>query len=130
VNQEIKDRWINALESGEYVQGVSALHTVSDDGVHHFCCLGVLSDLAYREGVVDRRVTSSTTGERFYLYGECSMMALPPKVAEWAGLRSINPQIGIDKYPAPGGIPTLLSYLNDHHRLPFANIAIVIKEHL
>lgn len=40
--QEVKDKWIEALQSGKYAQGTGALR--SEDG-EKFCCLGVLCDI-------------------------------------------------------------------------------------
>jgi hypothetical protein len=46
MNQEFKDKWLAALQSGEYVQGVGAL-SVDDKsiGLMTYCCLGVACDL-------------------------------------------------------------------------------------
>lgn len=41
MNAEIRDRWLAALRSGDYLQGTGSLRTVSDE----FCCLGVLVDV-------------------------------------------------------------------------------------
>lgn len=41
MNKELVDRWLEALESGEYKQGRGSLHPKGDT----FCCLGVLCDL-------------------------------------------------------------------------------------
>lgn len=41
MNQETKDAWIWALESGEYVQGFGA-YVQEIDGITHHCALGVL----------------------------------------------------------------------------------------
>lgn len=42
MEQELKDKWIAALRSGKYKQGVGLLH----DRNHRFCCLGVLCEVA------------------------------------------------------------------------------------
>jgi len=39
MKKEIADKWIAALRSGEYKQGMGALHDTSNDS---YCCLGVL----------------------------------------------------------------------------------------
>lgn len=44
MKEEVKEKWLHALRSGNYKQGVGRLRT--DD---EFCCLGVLCDL-YPEG--------------------------------------------------------------------------------
>jgi hypothetical protein len=45
MNKEIADKWIEALRSGEYEQGIASLQSGG-----RFCCLGVLCDLAIKEG--------------------------------------------------------------------------------
>lgn len=49
MNIEIRDEWADALESGEYEQGFGRLNF---DG--KFCCLGVLSELLVKRGVLQR----------------------------------------------------------------------------
>lgn len=44
MDPQLKARWIEALRSGNYVQGRSYLRTDCPDGRHH-CCLGVLAEL-------------------------------------------------------------------------------------
>jgi len=42
VNTELVRRWVTALESGEYKQGVGQLVQKTESGVgYEFCCLGV-----------------------------------------------------------------------------------------
>jgi hypothetical protein len=41
MNPEIKDKWLAALESGQYQQGKGVLRNASNE----YCCLGVLCDL-------------------------------------------------------------------------------------
>jgi hypothetical protein len=43
---ELKQKWIDALRSGKYQQGRSALRTKDD----RFCCLGVLCDIVDPSG--------------------------------------------------------------------------------
>jgi hypothetical protein len=47
---EIKQKWLNALRSGEYKQGIGALRKATEDenGKYddkEYCCLGVLCDI-------------------------------------------------------------------------------------
>lgn len=42
--QEIKDKWLEALKSGKYIQGFGALVAKEDDKTYH-CCLGVLGEI-------------------------------------------------------------------------------------
>lgn len=43
MKQELKDKWIAALRSGEYQQGRAQLY---DEATGAFCCLGVLCKVA------------------------------------------------------------------------------------
>ena len=41
MNKEVKEKWLEALRSGEYKQGRGALRNKDDE----YCCLGVLCDV-------------------------------------------------------------------------------------
>lgn len=96
MNREVGDRWLAALRSGDYVQGAGKLHQFElvdggDEGEerHRFCCLGVLCDLAYRDGAVTRTRTAHV-----FLYGDVGEGdVLPPEVRVWAGLRENDPVV-------------------------------------
>ena len=112
MNQDIKDKWINALRSGEYRQGTGALKN-SDA----FCCLGVLCDLHAKE-----------TGTRWVDYAEEGWLsdyldddlALPNEVIEWAGLKGQDPVICSD----------FISTYNDNKGYSFNRLADLIEKHL
>lgn len=97
MNQEVKTKWLAALRSGEYEQGREQLHYQSKSR-ESFCCLGVLCDLAFKEGVVTRHQYDDEVrygdvpdpyGDVPDPYGvrEGEANYLPPEVQEWAGLR-------------------------------------------
>lgn len=46
MDKKIKEAWLKALRSEKYAQGYGQLCRTGDDGVDHFCCLGVLIDIA------------------------------------------------------------------------------------
>ena len=46
MDPELKARWVAALRSGRYKQGIGALCYVGNSGERRFCCLGVLADIA------------------------------------------------------------------------------------
>ncbi len=48
MNQRIKEMWVKALKSDEYIQGQGALRKVMD-GITGHCCLGVLCDIHSKE---------------------------------------------------------------------------------
>ena len=73
MKEEIKNKWVKALRSGEYAQGTGCL---VEDG--RFCCLGVLCDI-------------SETNKREW----GSFAGLPHSVKDWAGMSSIFGHFGI-----------------------------------
>lgn len=114
---EIKAAWIAALRSGEYEQVASALR-VKD----RFCCLGVLCDLASKQGVgewldTDKAFIADT--------GDSKTDYLPYAIQEWAGLSDGDPLV-------VGGS---LAEHNDgtgsvEHAHTFTEIADLIEQHL
>lgn len=127
MNQEVKQAWLQALRSGEYKQGNGNLH--KGDA---FCCLGVLCDIAAKQGIgkwmyedepwpatfiettIDDDITNSDT-------------AVPTtSVLLWSGLSDPNPFVGEH---------TLAEY-NDGSKIydirahTFIEIAALIEEHL
>lgn len=83
MHEEIKNRWIENLESGEYPKGKGSLR---DNGT--YCCLGVLTDMYIREHddlvwIGDSvRYAKADVG----LDDEYENSLLPAKVREWAGI--------------------------------------------
>ncbi len=70
--------WVQALRSGEYVQGQRMLHNTVNDT---WCCLGVGCDLAHKNGVAVTR-TSEGGCELFN-----SRPSTPPdEVRKWLGI--------------------------------------------
>lgn len=113
---EIKAKWLEALRSGEFEQSTGALCEV-DGG---YCCLGVLSELAVREGVAEKWLREEDEGIYHFgkKKGDKSSEFLPVSVRKWAGLVSDNPAV-------PKGN---LAVLNDQH-VPFSEIADLIEQH-
>lgn len=123
MKQEIKERWLEALRSGEYEQGRRRLMN-EDNGT--FCCLGVLTDLYLKEvgspwgkerdpSVRVKHDPTISTDSEF----------LPKIVRKWAGLRdnNRNPIVYRD------GVRLTLSRLNDEG-YDFQVIADLIEEQL
>lgn len=69
--KEVRQLWVKALRSGEYKQGRTRLRT--KDG--KYCCLGVLTDLAVKNGVIPEFIGSG---------GACNLLL--DDVRQWAGL--------------------------------------------
>ena len=134
MNPEWKAKWLEALRSGEYEQAQGALKTADGE----FCCLGVLTDLCLKEGVVrgsweDLPALFSQSGE----YHDAVVTPLSAKAA--TGLPDSNPSV------VYGGVAETLAELNDGGEewensrgervgarapLTFAEIADIIEEHL
>lgn len=120
---DIKQKWIEALRSGEYVQGTGCLHN-ADNG--SFCCLGVLCDLADQEGII----TSFGSEEdhdglngNVYTY-DSEKFVLPKSVRDWAGIAQDNPLMST-------GMNLMdIAELNDHYRYNFERLAELIDDQL
>lgn len=89
MNQDIKAKWVEALRSGKYAQGMRCLRDASTDT---YCCLGVLCEIAVEEGVIDEPVFSPVCDA--YSYGDPDRRdayLLPPAVFRWSGLGCPSP---------------------------------------
>jgi hypothetical protein len=130
MNADVKKMWLDALRSGEYAQGRSTLRSPSG-----YCCLGVLCDLAVKNGVIpepqEHKNKNRESGISHYGYGQhedesghvmSHSAYLPEAVAVWAGTSRFG-----DRY-APNGEPWPLSLagLNDQGAT-FAEIADIIE---
>jgi hypothetical protein len=106
MNQEIKQRWIQALRSGEYEQG--------EGGLFHcgkFCCLGVLTDLYIKEHGFQWKQDSADLWSF-----EDERETLPQSVQDWSGIDAPDPMI----------CHSFATDLNDYHDASFEDIAVYI----
>jgi hypothetical protein len=87
MNQEIKQKWVAALRSGEYVQGLGALNISGK-----FCCLGVLCDLHAKETGNVWKGEDGVLLPKKKKYEEQTAV-LPKVVQRWAELPHNNPDI-------------------------------------
>lgn len=115
MDNNIKERWLSALRSGEYKQTKNILK--DDEG---FCCLGVLCDLAVKDGVIGpwyRRepVNDYTLFSRgFHGEGYYEDATLPVEVLDWAGLDDSNPMVDLGDFnPVPISDPNDNGYTFD-----------------
>ena len=91
MNKEIKERWITALESGEYIHGVNALKK-SSEGEIAYCCLGVLCDMYIKEtGTASWHEPNSSGICEFLNSGQEQGIGnsafLPDIVIGWSGMK-------------------------------------------
>jgi hypothetical protein len=136
MNQEIKEKWVNALRSGDYEQGQGALRNL--DG--QYCCLGVLCDLYDKHRMEDFGAESSWTVDTVSLNEYISVLdssevGVPAnEVVDWAGLPDNNPEVLVDLKDEVGGeayqceLP--IAELNDDQGLTFNELADIIEEQL
>lgn len=85
MNPEVKAAWLAALRSGEYAQTTQYLHRVSEDG-HSYCCLGVLCDIAVKQGL-DLSVNTTGVFDSIVQYNGTDGV-LPIAVMDWAGIQN------------------------------------------
>lgn len=115
MNQEIKNKWVAALRSGDYRQGKNALRK----GEYH-CCLGVLCEIAVAEGVVQQGIDHH--GDSLYGPDE-EYSFLPREVIKWSGFEVRNPYVEYE------GDTHSLAGLNDKGKT-FSEIADIIEAQL
>jgi hypothetical protein len=132
MKQEIKEKWVAALRSGEYEQTTAALHRLAPSGDPDsqrpqpgYCCLGVLCDLALKAGVITSRVQGALE-----VYDVEDDATLPRSVAEWADFQLAVPNFDyayrIGGYFDDQGVSHALTELNDGG-MSFAEIADIIE---
>jgi len=128
MKKEIADKWVAALRSGEYEQGTEALHAFETHLVHDrtrkrgFCCLGVLCEVAIKEGApVEKSISAYDSRTERYNGENC---VLPREVMDWSGIKS--PTGDIDMPADKDDI--CLTDINDTGKT-FAEIADIIEQH-
>lgn len=128
--QDIMLEWVVALRSGDYPQGVSALHSYDGDS---YCCLGVLCEVAVKAGVISPGLRFSNESSFSY---DGDRNTLPYSVIQWAGLTRNDPILPFE--PSPNAnwdmdydddLQPQVSCINmnDQMRLTFDQIADVIQ---
>lgn len=121
MNPTVKDKWLEALRSGEYEQGRDALYM---QGKH--CCLGVLCDVYAKEtgegSFAPPHIDSNPWTFECAVDGDDS--SLPAEVLHWSGLSDSS-----------GGrvkIGEKFDWLTGHNDsgIPFAQLADAIEAQL
>lgn len=116
MNTEIKQKWVAALRSGNYNQGVNTLRKGNN-----FCCLGVLCDVVDPKGWKESQLFKTS---KKYGYGINEVTStLPYEIMQFAGLTDRNPTLTFDDKDL------MVSQLNDKG-ITFEEIANLIEEQL
>lgn len=136
VNEDVKELWLNALRSGKYEQGTMKLAQELYDGTREYCCLGVLCDLAVKNGVCNVKWVHGTAyygTEEEFANEKASENTLPKSVQEWIGVNSDNIRVSkkINSFDDEDEFEdVMVSELNDEYGYSFDRIARLIKEQL
>jgi hypothetical protein len=142
MNPEIKERWLAALRSGDYIQGKSRLTTIFPDpgtgtSEERDCCLGVLCKVMEVPSQIMTSTRDADIQMRLYANGPApgiTKFYLPMLVQQAAGLEEnpVLPESVFNLFPALRnyGLDSrdtqTLADLNDVD-VPFALIADVIE---
>ena len=132
MKKKVKKKWLKALETGEVAgnpveQIRGQLRDDQTEGVLGLCCLGVLTELAVEDGVIEPGLLQSNGS---YTYTDKSKEegagvwfgVLPLDVRRWAGLTDTesDPKMGRRR----------ATVWNDTECKTFPEIAELVKEHL
>lgn len=112
-------RFIAALRSGDYQQGVGQLASRdTDKEPWRYCCLGVACEVAIQDGL------KLDVNERLYKkYYNNEGGVLPPVVRDWYGLPTADPYLILDNT----NIHTASAF-NDRYRRDFGDIADAFQQ--
>lgn len=110
---EIKQKWIDALRSGEYDQDAHELKTP-----HGYCCLGVLTDIYIKEQNLEWKRFDGDTEKEFTSYEFNGFEgSLCPEVIDWSSFPD-------------GKTEAILIEMNDDQRKTFDEIADYVEANL
>lgn len=127
---EVKTAWVTALRSGEYMQTSHVLTRAQES----YCCLGVLCDLAVKEGYGNWEPYDGDEGYQYEGPDGITDGGIPPdSITEWAfGTplvdRPFRVEVAIHDGDEAEGIH--LADLNDQHGYTFEMIADLIEEQM
>lgn len=127
---DVKQKWVSALRSGEWVQGFGELN----DGLGGYCCLGVLAEV----------LEPGVTQEGNQLNGMCSLREydednpshfinrnqLQALLAENRELKALADKYREAPALADGAVDESLMCLNDDGKYTFDQLADLIDHHL
>lgn len=116
MKEEVKQAWVEALESGEYEQGFGWLRQTVNGKTCH-CALGVLGDLAVKAGLAEW--LEGVPGTAFLRAGDSEeFCSLPDGLPDdWLPLEGDDAKVGEGVY---------VSGLNDNGT-SFAQIAALLR---
>lgn len=117
MDTRIAEKWVDALRSEKYQQGTGCLKQTKNQQ-DKFCCLGVLADIAIKEGL---KINVKQLYERT-IFGDRGDY-LPTEVQKWANMKTPS------GYFTKDNITNTLSYINDGGT-KFDEIATIIEDNI
>lgn len=108
-------KWVSALRSGKYEQGQEYLNSQNK-----FCCLGVLCEVAKKNGV-ELKIEVDEEDNTVSYNGSNGVLSKP--VMNWAGIQNI-----CGSYINSRNQEMTLTGLNDTQRMSFKQIANIIEK--
>jgi hypothetical protein len=118
VNKERVQLLVDALRSGEFVQGTGGLRQHYSNRPMTYCCLGVATDIALRHGLEVPEIgvgdPSDWSGQP---WGQ-PFQVMCPTVADWYGFKHGNPELVGER-----GVTSQAATWNDQRHANFATIA-------
>lgn len=137
VNRDRVQLLVDALESDEFGQCKGTLRLANADGKFTYCCLGVATEVALRNGLPEAVATQPGAG----LYDKSSPTSvwnhnegqlLSDEVMEWYGFDERSPMLsGLVSYmddADPIKRPHLAHHWNDSYNADFKKIAAMFRE--
>lgn len=122
-------KWIKALRSGKYKQGMGTLKQYNRKGEAQHCCLGVLCELYNQEMKKNKKKTLPEKvydNDSDFSYGYCRFGGkkedLPKEVMKWSGIKN-----SIGKFNLSDVQYETLADLNDLGK-KFKGIADIIEK--
>lgn len=121
--------WVDALRSGQYVQGHGALRP--EEGL--YCCLGVACEVAGANGIELNREYEGYADP--HVKGSFYSGGMPQVVTKWLGLkghpRESSGDLELPEFPHDPEFPARwLAAWNDEYNADFNQIADIIERNL
>lgn len=108
MNADIKQRWVEALRSGQYKQGSGCLKVNNS-----YCCLGVLCELHRQDFPGEKWQRENKNSSRFGYISGYKVCAPPWEVSTWAGLDPSAYGLLADANDSGADFPTIASLINE-----------------
>ena len=128
MKQNIMKKWIKALRSGKFKQGIGMLKQFNSKGQARHCCLGVLCELYNEEmkknhkKTLSEKICDNAFGSQYgYTTFNGVADSLPERVSDWSGIGT-----SFGRFYGKDTLPEALADLNDSGR-KFNTIANIIE---